>query len=110
MRKISFYMLFSFWFASSFSQHIVRGKVSDKDTKEPIEFAVISIGEKARSTLTDGSGNFKINVPKDSPAVYISFVGYHSQMVNVKNRSPTTNHISREGEHGFEGGNHYVTE
>ena len=79
------YMLFSFWFASSFSQHIVRGKVIDKDTKEPIEYAVISVGENVRNTLTDESGNFKISVPKDSPAVYVSFVGYRLQTVSVKN-------------------------
>ena len=49
-------------FSTGFAQTIVKGKVVDKGTGEPLENAVITAGEKGRSVLTDEQGNFEIIV------------------------------------------------
>ena len=84
MKKIFICIFLLLCFAKGFNQKIIRGKVIDKDTQSPIEFAAISIGANGRGTMTDHQGNFEIAVPKDSSSVYISIIGYHPQIVEIK--------------------------
>ena len=71
------------YITACFSQNTIKGKVIDSINKEPIEFAVISIGEKGKNTITDKQGNFQIALPKDSAVIYISIIGYQSQSVDI---------------------------
>lgn len=62
---------------------LVRGKVIDSKTKEPLEFVTISVKKKGaegylpKATITDHEGNFVLgNLDNDTYILNISFVGY----------------------------------
>lgn len=59
------------------SKTSLSGKVTDKETGEPIIGAVIEIPDLKTGTGTDVSGNYKIdNLPSINTIIEISFVGY----------------------------------
>jgi outer membrane receptor protein involved in Fe transport len=62
---------------------LVKGKVIDSKTKEPIEFVTVSVKKKGvegylpKATVTDHEGNFLLgNLSDDTYTLNISFVGY----------------------------------
>lgn len=57
----------------------VTGKVVNEDGK-PLKGASIVVSGKTIGTTTDANGNFKLEMPDDSPIV-ISYVGFGSQKV-----------------------------
>lgn len=87
MKHIFICAVFLLCVSKSFCQQIIKGKVIDSTTKESLEFAVVTAGRGGNNTLTDSRGNFELSVPKDSTTIYISFVGYHPRVVNIK-RNP----------------------
>ena len=64
-----------------FGQSQVTGKIIDRITKEPIEFANVSMGENGRTVITDDHGNFKIKFTKNSGYLHISMIGYRSRSI-----------------------------
>ena len=60
----------------------IKGKVIDKTTREPIEFATIAIVGTSSATQTDLDGNFQFVVPNTSSKVRVTYVGYLSQDLN----------------------------
>ncbi|MDR3716830.1 MAG: TonB-dependent receptor plug domain-containing protein [Puia sp.] len=74
----------------AFSQLVIKGRVIDKNTRLPIEYAVVSIPVKGAATahrtidaITDQQGNFELRL-KDAgtgetgDSLRVSFVGYRS--------------------------------
>ena len=60
---------------------IVRGKVIDKETQQPIAYATITLqtNGKMPGTISDDAGNYHIeNVPIGRATIQVSFVGYES--------------------------------
>src|SRR6185437_7869741 len=72
-----------FVFHTGIAQTIVKGKVIDNMTGEPLENAVISAGGKGRSVLTDEQGNFEIEVAVSVDSIRASFVGYRRQSQEI---------------------------
>jgi len=71
------------------AQELLKGKVTDKNSREPIEFCIVSIGLGGAKTITDEKGNFQMTVPRDSGTLYISSIGYRSASYPLgKNNSP----------------------
>ena len=70
-------------FSSIHAQSVIKGKVIDKITKEPLEAALVTNTQTFNNTITDKEGNFTLkNIhSKDSVAVY--FIGYQSQKIKV---------------------------
>jgi ferric enterobactin receptor len=64
----------------------VTGTVIDQKTKEPVEFATVSIskaGKLMNGTITDSKGNFKLeNLSPGRYIVSVSFVGYEAKTVD----------------------------
>ncbi|TAF73377.1 MAG: TonB-dependent receptor [Bacteroidetes bacterium] len=76
------YIIFSFIIHFSFAQStgIVRGKIIDKLTKEPIIGALIQLDSAKLVSQTDENGDFKIEkIPVGSYNIKISYIGYLSQ-------------------------------
>lgn len=73
----------------------VEGKVTDKNTGQPIPGASIQITGSKAGTSTDASGNYSINVPNDAVLIVTS-VGY--QRVEVAVNGQTTINISLQPE------------
>ena len=61
------------------AQEIVRGKVIDKNTREPLESALISSNQK--QTLTDKNGNFTLNNISHQDSFTVSYIGYTTKII-----------------------------
>jgi hypothetical protein len=88
MKKILVVML-CFYTGIAFSQTgIIRGKVIDKQSEEPLIGAtVVLTGVEGMGTVTELDGNFKLsNVPLGRQNIQVSFIGYenaYSSEINV---------------------------
>ena len=59
----------------SLSQTILSGKVTDKNTGEPLIGATIIYG-KGKGTATDFDGNYTLKISSGDRSVKVSYVGY----------------------------------
>ena len=66
---------------SSFS---VKGVVADK-TGFPLPGANVTEKGTANGTITDLDGNFSLNVSKKGAVLVVSFIGYSSKQIALKN-------------------------
>lgn len=65
----------------------VSGVVSDQNNQPLIGVTITLKGVRSGGTVTDVSGKFKINVPKSTETLVISYVGYNTIEVPVNNRT-----------------------
>lgn len=65
----------------------LKGKIIDKDYKEPLIGCSVIIKDTDMGVITDYDGNFSIEVPQLPVTVVISYVGYTSQEILVKDGS-----------------------
>jgi len=59
---------------SLFGQYSVKGKISDKITKEALPFA--NINYNGKQTVSDGNGYFSFSIDKNHLSLQINYVGY----------------------------------
>jgi outer membrane cobalamin receptor len=86
-------LIISFWFCAycllTEAQFSIRGKVIDKLSREPLELAFVKLISTEKSTLTDKSGHFFLTVTEnavtDNASFIVSFIGYQSESIAVKN-------------------------
>jgi len=71
------------------AQNKLTGKIIDNNTKEPIEYVVVSVA-KGKSVVTDKLGNFEVTVPADSNMITISSIGYVFQKIQI---TDSTKHL-----------------
>lgn len=71
-----------------FAQHTLTGNVKDQ-TGEPVIGATIVLKENQTvGTVTDIDGNFSIEAPKANAMLIVSFIGYATQEVQGKGKTP----------------------
>lgn len=68
------------------AQQIVRGKIFDSETKEPLPFVNISIVNKASGTTSGIDGGFSLTVNLHD-SLLISYVGYEARKVSAQTGS-----------------------
>ncbi len=73
-------LIFAVQFAKA--QHVFRGKVIDSITRQPVEYASISVNGK--STGTSRTGNFQLSLSADTATLTISYIGYQTKMIAIK--------------------------
>jgi len=79
MRKLLLLMLFVSFYAVSFNQVIIEGKIFDKKTKERICFATVYLDGSFVGTSSDSNGEFRLNIPHNTyMPLTVSSVGYYS--------------------------------
>jgi hypothetical protein len=61
------------------AQTIVKGRVLDGNTKEPLEAVTIKLKGNNTTTVTDKLGNFLIKTNDNSPTLIASYIGYTSK-------------------------------
>ena len=85
MRKYLFFT-FILFYSFSFSQFTIKGKVSDKLTKEELIGANIVWKQQNLGVTTDINGEFEITIPSNkSPLeLTISYMGYSTQKITIK--------------------------
>lgn len=64
----------------------VQGIITD-ESKNPIFGATISLKGTMTGALSDANGKFTLNVPADNKILVVSFIGYETQEIDVKNLS-----------------------
>ena len=74
-------------FSTGMAQTIVKGKVIDKKTGEPLENAVVSA--RGKTVLTDEQGNFQLALTGAAlsgagDSIRASFVGYRQQSLDAR--------------------------
>jgi outer membrane cobalamin receptor len=84
MSKLSLIIIMFLFSLPVISQVVIRGKVIDALSRQPLEAANIQQdGNEKNKTLTDQFGNFFIKVNNNNPALTASFIGYKSANVSV---------------------------
>lgn len=78
IKWVLFFLLFS---SSALGQHVVEGRVVDKETGEPIPFASIGILETSHGTISNLQGEFSL-VISDTASIKVTCLGYESQVIN----------------------------
>jgi len=66
------------------AQQVIKGKVIDKNTREPIEYASVMIGLSGKGVMTDKLGDFKLILKTDTDVLNISLIGYQSQQIKIQ--------------------------
>lgn len=68
----------------NFDGETIHGEVTDATSGEPLAFAKISMNNNPlNSFITDAAGHFTFSVPRGERSYTISYLGYHSQYVNI---------------------------
>ena len=89
--KIIFLLLFStFLTLHAQKEFSVTGKVLDKDTKEPLEYATVAFKNSSDKKvvtggITDAKGNFEIKVPEGIYDISVEFISFKTE--NFPNRN-----------------------
>jgi hypothetical protein len=78
---ISFGLLLSSF--TALCQAPIKGKVIDKSTREPLEYAIVGDGDKGKTAITDQQGNFELSFSGSADSLRVSFVGYKSQILSI---------------------------
>ena len=84
--KLKNILLYSFLFLMGqqlFSQHLIKGTVYDKNSKESLIGANVIIPSSSKGTMTDFDGFFQLEVSTLPIDIEISFIGYEKKVVTV---------------------------
>jgi hypothetical protein len=85
---LSFFLLFVSITISS-AQLIVKGKISDKQSAEPLPAANIQIENTLSGTISNEDGYFAIEIDKFPAVLLCSYIGYKSARVTIPNAQTT---------------------
>ena len=72
---------------SLYAQSVLKGRVVDNETKEPIPGVSIEIKGKSEGGYTDGDGKFAIKVDAVPATLVFSFIGFETQEVAFNSAS-----------------------
>ena len=75
--------VFQFCFSFVFAQNTIKGRVTDKNTHEPLESAVITNTKDNVNALTDRDGNFTLKNVNIEDDILISYIGYAAKMLKA---------------------------
>lgn len=56
--------------------HVIKGKVTDATTGDPLMMVNVQVKGTSTGTRTDASGNFSLTVPSDKGELVFSYLGY----------------------------------
>jgi hypothetical protein len=92
--KTNYYLLFAFLILShvGFSQVLIKGKVFDKASNQPITNVIISYNFGEKQTVSDSLGRFKISINPESPVIFKKF-GYSNFNLNFNGSKSDLNDL-----------------
>lgn len=85
--KLALFAFLGLMSFTTFAQEgTIKGKVIDAKTKEALVGASIAQPGTSNGTITDGKGNFSLQLKEGTQSIQISFIGYNpmKKQVNVK--------------------------
>ena len=97
MKRISLYILFLITALSASAQDVLKGRVIDERTQEPIIGAVITIKDTQNNAVTDIDGNFSITLTGRTPhTLMVTYMGYIQQDLEIYDASNPVDVYLRE--------------
>ena len=66
------------------AQTVVKGKVTDAMTLEPVVFANVIFKGTSIGGITDFDGNYSLSIDEKSDSIIISFIGYDPKIIGIK--------------------------
>ena len=86
LRLKTFFALILFFFvpASTIAQTVVKGKVTDAHSGDPIPFANIIFQGTTHGTTTDFDGNFNVKTISSADSLVVSYMGYTTRTKKVE--------------------------
>jgi len=81
-----------------YSQALIKGKVVDKMTREPLELAVVTNERTLKNVVTDKDGNFVLRNAAAEDSLTISFIGYRSQKTIIEPSGKTLMILLEKGQ------------
>lgn len=84
-QKLLIFFLFGlFAFSSAFAQNRkISGKVTGSDDGLPLPGVSVMVQGTKFGTLTDGDGQYSLNLPSNGTVLQFTFIGYTTQSVNI---------------------------
>jgi TonB-dependent starch-binding outer membrane protein SusC len=78
------------------AQNLIRGRVVEDSTQNPIANVSVVIQETKKGVSTDKDGNFTVNAGgRTSATLQVSYVGYQTQTVTANTTTPVTINLKR---------------
>lgn len=76
--------IFFIFFVSSSTAQLIRGKIMDSNTRQPVSFAVIIAGHSNRGTTADLDGNFELLLAPGTEDISIQLIGYEKKTIPLR--------------------------
>ena len=77
-------LIVSFWIQAVAQKTEITGKITEKETGNPIPYANIVFTGTYIGTMSDINGNFSLNTAKPTATIEVSAIGYVKQVFPVK--------------------------
>ena len=68
---------------NAFTQNIVKGKITDAQTNQPVPGASVVIKGEKKGVVSDAEGNFSLTIPAASKTIIVSSIGYAEQQITA---------------------------
>ena len=97
MRKITLYIFFLIFSIGAAAQNVLKGRVIDERTEEPIIGAAIQVKGTKSATVTDLNGHFSVSLEGSSPyTLVVTCLGYIQQDLEVYDAASDVDILMRE--------------
>ena len=97
MRKIILYIFFLIFSIGAAAQNVLKGRVIDERTEEPIIGAAIQVKGTKGATVTDLNGHFSVSLEGSSPyTLVVTCLGYIQQDLEVYDAASDVDILMRE--------------
>ena len=100
LKIISFTLLIGFLFlsTSAYAQsnqglYIIKGKVLDKISRQPLQGASVFAQNTTRGTATNSDGEFHLYLPIGGYSIAVTFTGYETENIRVNQSTPSKDSI-----------------
>ncbi|MDR6194975.1 DUF5686 family protein [Siphonobacter sp. SORGH_AS_0500] len=84
MNKWLLAVLLSLGIGITHAQHIIKGKITDAVTGDPIPFAAVGLKGGGAGANTDFDGNYTFNARQLSDSIFVSYIGYQRAVKAVQ--------------------------
>lgn len=85
MKQLILTLSILFYSITLFAQQTIRGKVTDQQSNSAIPGVTISVVGSNAATQTNTNGIFELQLPSGADSIRVSFMGYESRLIAVRN-------------------------
>lgn len=95
--RISLLLLSCFYSFQVLAQSVMNGRVSDAETKEALDKAIVKVLNDKKQlityTITDKEGNYSLRIKSSLPEVFLSvhYLGYRTEVIKTPNKNDRKN-------------------